>query len=195
MIATNRVGVFGGSFDPIHFGHIHLLNEISALQIFSTLLVIPAGDPWQKNPNVHALLRLEMVRAALQDLAVEVSDLEVTRPGKTYAIDTVRELRKRFPVEQLTWIIGSDVVSNLATWHQIEELAKQIDFLVITRPNNQLAKSEIPEFIKYTEMEIAALDISATQVRSSLANGNDVSQLIPDSVLQIIKSKGLYGAA
>ncbi len=195
MIAIKRVGIFGGSFDPIHFGHIHLITELSKKANFDQLVVVPSGQPWQKNPVATKLQRFEMTQIALQDLPVQVSDIEISREGNSYAIDTVVEVKTAYDSCQVIWIAGSDVLPNLKTWHQIEKLAQMVEFLIVKRPNSKVDTAEMPSFIKFTEIEIDALDISATKVRGAIAAQSDTSQLIPAKVAEFIKSKGLYGAA
>lgn len=195
MIAIKRVGIFGGTFDPIHFGHIHLLSELSKKAEFEELVVVPAGQPWQKNPVASKFDRLEMVQIAMQDLPVRISDVEVKRTGDSYAIDTVLELKDEYEPCQVVWIVGSDTLSQLYSWHQIEKLAQLVDFLVVKRPNTNLDSTKVPSFVNFTEIEIAALDISATQVRQAISAQNDTSKLIPAKVAEFIKKKGLYGAA
>ena len=195
MIAIKRVGIFGGSFDPIHFGHIHLITELSKKANFDQLVVVPSGQPWQKNPVATKLQRFEMTQIALQDLPVQVSDIEISREGNSYAIDTVVEVKTAYDSCQVIWIAGSDVLPNLKAWHQIEKLAQMVEFLIVKRPNSKVDTAEVPSFIKFTEIEIDALDISATKVRGAIAAQSDTSQLIPAKVAEFIKSKGLYGAA
>jgi nicotinate-nucleotide adenylyltransferase len=195
LIAIKRVGIFGGSFDPIHFGHIHLITELSKNPNFDQLVVVPSGQPWQKNPVASKLQRFEMTQLALQDLPVLVSDVEISREGNSYAIDTVVEVKKEYDPCQIIWIAGSDVLPNLKTWHQIEKLAQMVEFLIVKRPNSKVDTAEVPSFIKFTEIEIEALDISATKVRCAIAAQSDTSKLIPAKVAEFIKSKGLYGAA
>jgi len=195
LIAIKRVGIFGGSFDPIHFGHIHLITELSKKANFDQLVVVPSGQPWQKNPVATKLQRFEMTQIALQDLPVQVSDIEISREGNSYAIDTVVEVKTAYDSCQVIWIAGSDVLPNLKTWHQIEKLAQMVEFLIVKRPNSKVDTAEVPSFIKFTEIEIDALDISATKVRGAIAAQSDTSQLIPAKVAEFIKSKGLYGAA
>jgi nicotinate-nucleotide adenylyltransferase len=195
LIAIKRVGIFGGSFDPIHFGHIHLITELSKKANFDQLVVVPSGQPWQKNPVATKLQRFEMTQIALQDLPVQVSDIEISREGNSYAIDTVVEVKTAYDPCQVIWIAGSDVLPNLKTWHQIEKLAQMVEFLIVKRPNSKVDRAEVPSFIKFTEIEVDALDISATEVRGAIAAQSDTSQLIPAKVAEFIKSKGLYGAA
>ena len=123
MIAIKRVGIFGGTFDPIHFGHVHLISELGQKGYFDELIVVPSGQPWQKNPVASKFDRLEMTKLALEDLPVRVSDVEVKRSGNSYAIDTVLDMKHECDPCQIVWIAGSDTVSQLHTWHQIEKLA------------------------------------------------------------------------
>lgn len=195
MIATKRIAIFGGSFDPIHFGHIHLVEQILKSKRFSEVIVVPAGDPWQKIPEVSAQLRLEMARLAFAELPVTVSDIEVLRSGPSYAIDTVRQLKRSFPDAELTWIVGSDVISSLSSWHEIDTLVREVEFLIVKRPGANADLQLLPKNLRFKEIEIDALDISATQIRNAFFKNEDVASLVPDIVAGFIKSKGLYGAA
>lgn len=195
MTATKRIAIFGGSFDPIHFGHIHLVEQILKSKRFSEIVVVPAGDPWQKNPEVSAQLRLEMARLAFAELPVTVSDIEVLRSGPSYAIDTVRELKRSFPDAELTWILGSDVIDSLSSWHEIDTLVREVEFLIVKRPGAKTDLQLLPKNIRFMEIEIEALDISATQIRNAFLKNEDVASLVPAIVAGFIKSKGLYGAA
>ena len=134
-----------------------------------------------------------MVELALKDDAVTVSECEVNRTGPSYAIDTVEEIANQFPAERYTWIIGSDAFAGLPTWHRFEELKGLVNFLVVIRPGTTNLP-EIPGAV-YEVIEISALDISATDIRNQLKNGEDVSAVVPASVLAYIKENDLYGAS
>ncbi len=136
-----------------------------------------------------------MVIQALQDLKVEVSDCEITRPGPSYAIDTAREISLKYPGSRLTWIIGSDALPNLDTWKDIQELARIVEFLVIVRPGSEIKNIHVEHGIRWNSLEVGALDISSTEVREAMGSGRDFSQLVPTLVGQYIREKGLYGAA
>lgn len=141
-----------------------------------------------------------MVTQALHDLAldgfkVEVSDCEISRPGPSYAIDTAKEISLKYPGATLTWIIGSDALSNLDTWKDIEELARIVEFLVIVRPGAEINNINVGHGIRWNSLEIGALDISSTEVREAMSSGKGFSQLVPTLVGQYIREKGLYGAA
>ena len=141
-----------------------------------------------------------MVIQALHSLAldvskVEVSDCEISRPGPSYAIDTAKEISHKYPSSTLTWIIGSDALANLDTWKDIKELARIVEFLVIVRPGSGLNKKDVGAEIRWTSLEVGALDISSTEVREAMSSGKDFSQLVPTFVGQYIRENGLYGAA
>jgi len=195
LIATKKIAIFGGSFDPLHNGHLHLINSILDSKIFEKLIVIPAGDPWQKEMHASKADRLAMTRIALKGLRVVVDDCEMSRTGPSYAIDTAKHLIDNEPEAQYTWIIGSDALQNIATWHMLEELTKIVDFLVIIRPGHAIEAANVHADVKWSSIEIEALDISATAIRHLLAEGQDVSHLIPKEVHRYIIEKGLYGAA
>lgn len=195
MIATKKIAIFGGSFDPIHNGHLHLITSILDSKIFEKLIVIPAGDPWQKEMHASKLDRLAMTQIALKGIRVDVDDCEVSRTGPSYAIDTAKHLIDSEPQARYTWIIGSDALQNIATWHRLEELTNIVDFLVIIRPGHAIEAANVHAEVKWSSIEIEALDISSTAVRHLLAEGRDVSHLIPQEVHRYIIEKRLYGAA
>ena len=193
MIKINNCAIYGGTFDPIHNGHIFLIDALLAAKKFEKFIVVPAGDPWQKEPNVPARQRVEMVRLALVGRDLEISEVEVNRTGPSYALDTVTELHSEFSAQRYTWVLGSDAFAQLDSWYRIEELAKLVEFLVIKRPGSA-ATSARPNF-KYETLEIAALDISASEVRRKISAHENYEELLPASVVNYIKEHGLYGAA
>lgn len=195
LIATKDFAIFGGSFDPIHNGHLHLIRKVIESESFAKIIVIPAGDPWQKRPVASKSDRLFMTKLALKDLRAEVDDYEVSRAEPSYAIDTIKHLKEKFPEVSFTWVIGSDALGNLHTWKDIDSLAKEITFLVIKRPGHFIASESVHPGVNWKEIEISALDISATKIRVAISEGRDVRQWVPENVLSYIKEKGLYGAA
>lgn len=128
-------------------------------------------------------------------MSVEVDDCEVTRSGLSFAIDTAKELQSQNPEVKFTWIVGSDSLMNLASWHKYEELVQVIDFLAINRPGHGVDPAKVHSNVQWSSIDIDALDISATAVRHLLAEGQDVSHLIPKEVHRYIIEKGLYDAA
>lgn len=195
MIATNSRAIFGGTFDPIHRGHIYLINELLKSGRFENVIVVPAGNPWQRPTIAKSTDRLEMARLALADLGVVIDDCEVRRSEPSYAIDTVAELRAANPETRFTWVIGSDALVGLESWHRIRELAQLVEFLVIVRPGYKVENQQVPSYLTWSALEIGALDISATEIRRALYEKRDVSSLVTEPVLHYIRERGLYGAA
>ncbi len=158
-------------------------------------MVVPAGDPYMRSekPEASGFDRIEMCTLALDDLSdslqekVVLTDLEVRRDGPTYAIDTIAQLKPFFPKDSFTLILGSDAASNFRNWHRSDALKKLVDVLVVRRPFDAAAKSGFPE------VEIDALDISATKVREIIESGGDPKEFLTESVLTYIKERGLYG--
>jgi len=193
LIKIKNCAIFGGTFDPFHLGHLHLVDWLIDSKQFDEIVVVPAGSPWQRETHAAPSDRLAMVKVALRDRKLRVSDCEIKRGGPSYAIDTAKELAESLSAESFTWIIGSDAFADIESWHEIEALAQQVEFLVITRPGS--AVIEAPSYIKWEKVEIAALAISATQIRARLAAGDDCTKLVPEAVATYIRDNGLYGAA
>ena len=195
LIKINRYAIFGGSFDPIHRGHLLLINAIEKSGLFSKIVVVPAGQPWQRPTIASAQDRLAMVQSAITNSEILVSDCEVKRNAPSYAIETVRELQNEFGSASFSWVIGSDALSGLESWHEIKTLSELVDFLVIVRPGYRIDASTVPSFIRWQELEIGALDISATEIRRALQEHRDISAMVTEPVLRYIQEKRLYGAA
>ena len=195
MIATRNFAIFGGSFDPIHNGHLHLIRKVIETGKFSKVIVVPAGDPWQKKPIADKSDRFSMAQLALEGFEVDIEDFEIKRTEPSYAIDTISFLKTKYPETSFTWIVGSDALSNLQTWRDIDRLAKEITFLVVMRPGHPVDPAAVHPGVMWSEIEISALDISATEIRGALSAGRDVKQWVPEKVLSFIKEKGLYGSA
>ena len=193
MIKIKNCALFGGTFDPFHNGHLHLIRTLKATERFDCFVVIPAGDPYQKSFTASAEERLSMVKLALAQEDIEISDCETRRSGPSYAIDTVEEMKALFPSERYTWILGSDAFAGLPTWRRFEELSKEIKFLVIKRPG--LPEPQPIPGVEFEVLKINALDISSTSIRNHFKDGDDVGDLLPASVASYIKERGLYGAA
>ena len=198
MTAINSFAVFGGTFDPIHRGHLLLITRILNSGKFDQLFVVPAGEPNLRTAPVASKVdRLKMLELALSELPQEtshqirISDIEILRTGPTYSVDTIKELQRTF---NATWtlIIGSDVLASLPQWHAFEELCSLVEFLVVKRPGSDVAN--IPG-VRMSTIEIDALDISATQLRAALASHSDISAYVSPRVVDYIKEHGLYARA
>jgi nicotinate-nucleotide adenylyltransferase len=195
LIATKNLAIVGGSFDPIHNGHLHVIRKIIETKKFSRVIVIPAGNPWQKRPFASQSDRLTMTRLALEGIDADIEEYEINRAEPSYAIDTVLFLKEKYPETTFTWVIGSDALGNLNTWKEIDRLAKEVSFLVVTRPGHPIDPAMIYPGVNWNTIEISALDISATEIRKAIVEVRDVQQWIPEKVSAYIKEKGLYDAS
>ena len=180
-----RTGILGGTFDPPHAGHVAMAVAAIRSGLVDELLVVPAGDPWQKSAVTAAEHRLAMCRLAFADLpAVSVSDLETTRAGATYAIDTVDALTR--PDRELLYVVGADALANLPSWHRIGELVERVTFLVVERPHTPLVIPPLPGLrLEYLAMQ--PVDASSTDIRGGAA------ERLPDAVRAYAAGHGLYG--
>ena len=160
MSARKKIGILGGTFDPPHIGHLQLATHFAKLLQLDELLLIPSGEPWQKNSGITpAPLRLQLTEAAGIDLArafrylnlstqIGIDRIEIERAGPSYAIDTAKALRERFGSEvSLTWLMGADSLISLPTWNSWQDLIGQVNFAVASRPNHDL-DSETPPAVK-----------------------------------------------
>jgi nicotinate-nucleotide adenylyltransferase len=179
-----RVGLYGGTFDPIHNGHLRVISHLIEEKIVDYLLVVPAGEPRLRDsaPAASAAARRAMCQLAINELSgdirskVEVNPIEILRMGPSYTIDTVEAIAQNYPDDEIVLVVGSDAYQKLDQWHRIEDLRKIVRFEVIQRPGTH---AEIGR-------DIDAIDVSATQVRSHS------SDLVPESVAQYIKEHNLY---
>ena len=200
MIATKSIALFGGSFDPIHNGHLFVIEELLSSARFEKFIVIPAGNPWQKSVAVSAAHRLAMVEIALKDCMsryreLEISRFEIDNAGPSYAYQSIEYFKLQNPGDNLVWIIGSDAFAKIDEWKEIEQVAKSVEFLVITRPGQKLESAKVAKSITYSQMEMNALDISSTKVRNLIKTSEPFDSLVPAGVAAYIKSQGIYAAA
>lgn len=195
MIAT-RVGVFGGTFDPVHIGHLVVaLNARHALQLDRVLFVV-ANEPWQKTGGravTPAAVRLEMVRAALDGIdGVEASAVEIERGGPTYTADTLATLAAADPDAELFLIVGTDVATQLDTWKRPEEIRERATLAVVNRPGSAWPTLD---GWRTTRVEIPALDVSSHELRDRVARGLPIDFLVPAGAIHCIREHALYASA
>lgn len=200
MIATKSIALFGGSFDPIHNGHLFLIEELLSSARFEKFIVIPAGNPWQKSVAASGAHRLAMVEIALKDCMSKYRELQISRfeindSRPSYAFQSIDYFTMQNPGDNLVWIIGSDAFAKIDEWKEIEQVAKSVEFLVITRPGQKLETAKIAKSITYSQIEINALDISSTKVRNLIKAAEPIDSLVPAGVAAYIKSQGIYAAA
>ncbi|MHA7963871.1 nicotinate-nucleotide adenylyltransferase [Paenibacillus sp. CAU 1782] len=188
----------GGTFDPIHMGHLIAAETAKDCGGLDEVWFIPtSGPPLKDNgPAVPAEWRLEMVRAATVDNpAFSSSDIELKRGGVSYSIDTVRELITLYPEHSFFYIIGSDRINDLPQWHAVEELSSLISFIGLERPSDKADVAALPHFLRerLRLAEMPAIGISSTALRKHLREGRSVRYLLPEAVHQLIRRHGWYG--
>lgn len=179
----SRVGIYGGTFDPIHNGHLHVITQLIEKKIIDRLLVVPAGQPLLRDnaPLASGADRRKMCELAVATLPksisshVQVNPIEILRAGPSYAIDTVEAVRSQFPDDEIFLIMGADAYSKIDQWHRAEELHKLASIICINRPG----------FAPHG-VDIAALDVSATSIRAGL------STEVPEIVAAFIRENALY---
>lgn len=184
---ARRTGLFGGSFDPIHFGHLILAREAMERLSLDRVVFIPAAISPHKldTPPSPADARLEMVRAAVEgEPGFEVEDCEFRREGPSFTVDTVRWMRERNPDDELFYFIGDDNLAKLHTWHGFDALAAMVRFVVLTR-HEDVPDCPYPVIAR-------RIDISSTDVRNRVARGLSVRYLLPESACEVIYRRGLY---
>jgi len=192
-----RLGLFGGTFDPPHNGHVAVAKDVADALNLNRLLWIPAGEPPHKAQQdvTPASLRLEMVLAATaEDARFEVSDVETAREGPSYTVDTLGEVRRKFPHATLYFIVGADEYDALATWRAPEQVLELARLAVMDRGGARAADN-MPDVAGADAAEFVAverIDISSTRVRAHIAAGLDAADLVPPGVATIIERAGLY---
>jgi len=192
-----RIGLFGGTFDPPHRGHIAVAVDVADVLNLDQVLWIPAGQPPHKSLVSLApeVVRFEMTRAAAKaDSRFEVSDIEVERGGVSHTLDTVRALRESYPGTILFLIIGTDQFRDFSTWQNPEKLLELTELVVMDR-GGQRGQDCVPAVEgmgKVHYVSVGQVDISSTDVRLAAHNGKDLSALVPAKIAEIILREGLY---
>ena len=190
-----RLGVFGGTFDPPHVGHVSLTRELQESEAFDEILWIPAGVPPHKpaSPLTSPELRLQMVCAAIDGCAHQsVSDIELLREGPSYTVDTLRALRSVYPKSTPVLIMGSDQFAELAGWHEAEEVVQLAEVCVLPRGGVELASVQPRLSVIWCAADITPIDVSASGIRKRVREGRPYRHLVPEAVAEIIEREGLY---
>lgn len=189
-----RIGVFGGTFDPPHLGHLIVAADVyEALELDRLLLVPSAMHPF-KGSAVHASAeqRAELLRAAiLGDERFEVDEIELRRSGPSYTVDTLRVLREREPDAELFFVMGADNVRDLPKWREPEEIVRLARLAIVARAGERVAP-ELP-FPSLT-VPVTRVDISSTEIRRRAAAGRSIRYLVPEAVREVILREALYRA-
>ncbi|MGD9482985.1 nicotinate-nucleotide adenylyltransferase [Streptomyces sp. TRM70308] len=189
-----RLGVMGGTFDPIHHGHLVAASEVAARYGLDEVVFVPTGQPWQKSHQTVSPAEdryLMTVIATASNPQFSVSRLDIDRPGRTFTIDTLRDLRVVHPDDDLFFITGADALGQILTWRNAEELFSLAHFIGVTRPGHHLTDPGLPDG-GVSLIEIPALAISSTDCRARVAQGDPVWYLVPDGVVRYITKRGLY---
>jgi nicotinate-nucleotide adenylyltransferase len=192
ILVGMRVGILGGTFDPIHIGHLIAASSVYEALNLDSIVFMPAGDPWQKRDRELSTgqQRLEMVKLATSDDdRFRASDIEISRSGPTYAIDTVREWKKLNPTDELFWIVGSDALSGIPSWHEWEAFVSEVTVVAV----NRIGQSASVPF-DVVSVEMPEVRISATELRDRFTNKMDTQYLVPRKVSDYISDQGLYQA-
>ncbi|MEV7613636.1 nicotinate-nucleotide adenylyltransferase [Streptomyces sp. NPDC089799] len=191
-----RLGVMGGTFDPIHHGHLVAASEVAALFHLDEVMFVPTGEPWQKSERAVSPAEdryLMTVIATASNPQFSVSRIDIDRGGPTYTIDTLRDLRRLNDDADLFFITGADALAQILTWRDAEELFSLAHFIGVTRPGHLLTDDGLPEG-GVSLVEVPALAISSTDCRARVAAGDPVWYLVPDGVVRYIHKRELYRA-
>ena len=181
-----KVGLYGGTFDPIHDGHLHVIKTLISQNLVDTLLVIPAGNPRLRDgaPQATGAQRRQMCQLAVNSLpdeikkSIEVNPIEILREGPSYTIDTVEAVAQTYPGAQIVLIVGTDAYEKIDQWHRADELKRMVEFVVIDRP----------EFPGEHNTSVDAIAVSATDIRAHK------SEAVPAAVAAFIKENNLYAS-
>ncbi len=187
-----RVGLLGGTFDPVHHGHLVVAQAALDILELDEVRLLVAGDPWQKEPRTPAAVRVELARlAAAEHDELEVDDRECRRDGPTYTYDTLAELVAEDPYAELTFLLGADAAARMSTWYRADDVLALARFVVVNRPGHDLPA--LPVGVEV--LEVPPLDISSTQLRRLASGGRSLRYLVPEPVRRRIGEYGLYGPA
>ncbi len=197
-----KIGVLGGTFDPIHIGHLAVAEDVRVRLDLAEVVFVPAGQPWLKtnSPISPAQHRVEMARLAIADRpCFKLSMVEVERPGPSYTVDTIADLQAQFGAgEELFFILGWDSLAQLPQWHEPYRLVTMCHLVAVPRPGYQLPDLKSLEAVipglsrSLVLLDWPEVDIDATEIRSRVACGLSISQLVPTPVDRYIKQHKLY---
>lgn len=187
-----KVGILGGTFDPPHYGHLLIANEVLSELNLDEIWFMPNQEPphKKKSESVENYDRLKMLELSLKEnTAFKIEKIELERSGPSFTVDTMRLLNQRFPNHQFYFIIGADMIEYLPKWHKIDELMELVKFVGVDRPKYSL-ETNYP----ITYVDVPAFEVSSSMIRERVKRGMTVRYLLPDSVIDFIREKQLYGA-
>ncbi|MBO3752049.1 nicotinate-nucleotide adenylyltransferase [Streptosporangiaceae bacterium NEAU-GS5] len=192
---AKRVGVMGGTFDPIHHGHLVAASEVAHFFGLDEVVFVPTGQPWQKADSAVSAPEdryLMTVIATASNPRFSVSRVDIDRPGPTYTIDTLRDIAAIYGGDaELYFITGADALAQILTWHDVDELFPLAHFVGCTRPGHTLQDPGLPAG-QVSLVEVPALSISSSECRQRVREGEPIWYLVPDGIVQYIGKRGLY---
>ncbi|MDG4827633.1 nicotinate-nucleotide adenylyltransferase [Asanoa sp. WMMD1127] len=194
---ARRVGIMGGTFDPIHHGHLVAASEVADIFALDEVVFVPTGEPWQKDSREVSPAEdryLMTVIATASNPRFHVSRVDIDRQGPTYTVDTLRDIRSMYgPKTQLFFITGADALDRILSWKDTDQMFELAHFVAVTRPGFTLSDDHLPDDA-VSMIEVPAMAISSTDCRSRVAAGKPVWYLVPDGVVQYIAKRHLYRA-
>jgi nicotinate-nucleotide adenylyltransferase len=191
---ASRVGIMGGTFDPIHHGHLVAASEVASLFGLTEVIFVPTGEPWQKSTRVVSPAEhryLMTVIATASNPRFWVSRVDIDRPGPTFTTDTIRDISMQRPDSELFFITGADALSQILSWKDAQDALKLARFIGVTRPGYELSDAHLPSD-SVTLLDVPAMAISSSDCRDRVAAGHPVWYLVPDGVVQYINKHRLY---
>jgi nicotinate-nucleotide adenylyltransferase len=190
-----KIGFLGGSFDPVHFGHLIAAQDVYEQYHFDRLFLVPAAQAPLKAQDMQSVTedRLAMLRAACEwDHRLEIADYELNKGGVSYTIDSVRHFRQQFPHDELFWIIGGDQLPLLHKWKDINQLASMVEFIFLERPGHpSKPHTDIPG-LRLHRCDGHLIEISSSELRQRVRHGRSLNYFCPQKVIAYIESKKLY---
>jgi nicotinate-nucleotide adenylyltransferase len=189
-----RVGIMGGTFDPIHHGHLVAASEVASQFGLDEVVFVPTGEPWQKSERRVSQAEhryLMSVIATASNPRFWVSRVDIDRAGPTYTVDTITDLAAQRPGAELYFITGADALAQILSWNRADEALRLARFVGVTRPGYVLSDAHLPDDTA-TLVDVPAMAISSSDVRARVASGRPVWYLVPDGVVQYINKHRLY---
>lgn len=192
-----QIGIYGGTFNPVHLGHIHLLREVMATGLLDRILVMPDRTPPHKQAHdlVAGWKRFDMLKLATSGMkGIQVSDFELRREGKSYTFMTLRLLRELYPDDQFSLIMGADMLLSFREWRNWEEILSYTRLIAAARDEGEYERLELAaKSLGNTELvRITPLPVSSTEVRQAVKEGRSLENLVPQPVVEYIRENHLY---
>lgn len=183
----SRIGLLGGTFNPIHFGHLEIAKAALNLLKLDKLIFIPAGNPWQKDDFISFDHRLKMLQLAIKDMAnVEISEIEKDEIKPSYTYQTLEELHSIYPESEFIFLVGSDAIKNFGTWKKPDLIKTLARIYVVPRQNDPIVDWH------FDRLQFSPISISSSQIREKIENEESIEEFVPAEVIQYIKANQLY---